>query len=110
MLDENRQDFVCALPYQLAIKEGLLRADDVADEMAEQDFSEVRWMMEMLAEFYGSTEGAFFDFETVAKNRKIKYPMLPDKVTTTLGPRGIANVRILPRQMARSEFSQRISL
>lgn len=43
MLDDTRQDFICALPYQLAIKEGLLRADDVRDEMYEQDFSDVRW-------------------------------------------------------------------
>lgn len=41
MLDENRQDFVCALPYQLAIKEGLLRADDIADEMAESDYNAI---------------------------------------------------------------------
>lgn len=97
MLDEMRQDFVCALPYQLAIKEGLLRSDDVADEMAESDFSEVKWLMEMCAEFYGSTEGAFFDFETVAKNRKIKYPMLPDKIITLLGAKGGHNVRIPPK-------------
>lgn len=97
MLDENRQDFICSLPYQLAIKEGLLRADDVADEMAESDFSEVKFSMEMMALFYGSTEGAFFDYDTVAKNRRIKFPMLPDRLSSTLGPRGAANIRIAPK-------------
>ena len=43
MLDENRRDFVCGLPYQLAIREGLLFEEDVADQMSESDFSEVKW-------------------------------------------------------------------
>lgn len=54
----------------------------------------MKFSMEMLAEFYGSTEGAFFDFETVSKNRKIKYPMLPGRLSSMLGQRGISNVRI----------------
>lgn len=43
MLDDKRQDFVCGFPYQLAIKEGLLFKEDVEDQMAESDFSEVKW-------------------------------------------------------------------
>lgn len=85
MLDENRSDFVCGLPYQLSILEGLLRADDVADQMAETDFSEVKWSMEMEALFYGSAEDAFFDFDSISKNRQIKYPMLPARLAGKLG-------------------------
>lgn len=47
MLDDQRSSFVCGMPYQLAIKEGLLIKDDVADEMAESDFSEIKWGMEI---------------------------------------------------------------
>lgn len=43
--EENRNDFVCGFPYQLAIKEGLLFEEDVADQMAESDFSEIKWSM-----------------------------------------------------------------
>lgn len=40
--------------------------------------------MEMLALFYGSAEDAFFDFNTISKNRKIKYPMLPDSLSSKM--------------------------
>ena len=96
MLDEKRNDFVCGFPYQLAIAEGLLRAEDVADQMAESDFSEVKWSMEMGAEFYGSAEDAFFDFDSISKNRKIKYPILPDKLSSKLNNN--ANVKIPLKQ------------
>jgi len=55
MLDDRRKDFVCGFPYQLAICEGLLFAEDVADQMAESDFSEVKWSMEMDALWFGDT-------------------------------------------------------
>ena len=32
--------------------------------------------------FYGSAEGAFFDFDSISKNRRIKYPMLPYSVAS----------------------------
>lgn len=43
MIDDRRKDFVCGFPYQLAMTEGLLFEEDVADQMAESDFSEVKW-------------------------------------------------------------------
>lgn len=41
--------------------------------------------MEMCAEFYGSADGAFFDFDSISKNRHIKYPMLPNALASKLG-------------------------
>lgn len=84
MVDPGRRQFVCGFPYQLSICEGLLDPEAVADEMAESDFSDIKFSMEMAAEFYGSAEGAFFDFDSISKNRRIKYPMLPDKVSSKL--------------------------
>jgi hypothetical protein len=82
MLDDSRRQFVCGFPYELSIQEGLLDPEIVADEMAESDFSEIRWSMEMEAMWYGSEEDAFFDFSSISKNRRIKYPMLPDRVAS----------------------------
>ena len=79
---ENKRQFVCGFPYQLSIEEGLLDPELVEDEMAEADFSEIRFSIEMDALFYGAADGAFFDFDVVSKNRKIQYPMLPDKLST----------------------------
>lgn len=88
MIDDRRRQFLCGFPYQLSIEEGLLDPEAVADEMAETDFSEIRWSMEMDALWYGSGEDAFFDLASVSKNRKIKYAMMPDKLSSLLPTAG----------------------
>ena len=84
MIYDNKKQFVCGFPYQLSIEEGLLDPESVADEMAESDFSEIKWSMEMDAMWYGSEEDAFFDFTSISKNRRIKYPMLPNRLSDRL--------------------------
>ena len=96
MLNDKRRDFVCGFPYQLALQDGIQLEEDIADEMAESDFNEVRFKMEMQAEFYGDTEGSFFDFKSVSKNRRIEYPMLPDKLVSKIG--NYAKLRIQPKK------------
>lgn len=96
MLDDTKRYFVCGLPYQLSIQEGLLDNDAVADEMSEAGFNETKWSMEMECLWFGDTDGTFFDFDTVSKNRKIQYPMLPDDVAAILTD--TKKVRILPKQ------------
>lgn len=82
MVNPARHQFVCGFPYQLSIEEGLLDPETIQDEMSESNFSEIKFSMEMCAEFYGSSDGAFFDFNSISKNRKIKYPMLPDRIAS----------------------------
>lgn len=84
MISGKHRQFVCGFPYQLSILEGLLDAEIVMEDMAQSDFSEIRWSMEMNAEWYGSAEDAFFDFPSISKNRKIKYPMLPESTSRKL--------------------------
>lgn len=96
MLTPGRHQFICGFPYQLSIAEGLLDPELVQDEMLEQDYSEIRFSMEMCALFFGSDDGAFFDFETISKNRKIKYPWLPDNDAAQLGNSPM--VKIPPKQ------------
>lgn len=81
---QQRSDFICGLPYQLSIREGLLDSEVVADEMLESDFNEIKFSMEYEAVWYGSADGAFFEYNAVAKNRRIKYPMLPARLTEKL--------------------------
>lgn len=96
MLSGVRQHFVCGFPYQLSIEEGLLKPEAVADEMSESDFSEVKWSMEMDALWYGSEEDAFFDFSSISKNRRVKYPMLPDKLANKVN--NASQVKISPKR------------
>lgn len=84
MLDDTATDFVCGFPYQLSIQEGLLFPEDVESDMLESDFNEIKWSMEMEAMWFGDTDGSFFDFNSIAKNRKIQYPMLPDSISGKL--------------------------
>lgn len=95
MLDPSRRDFVCGLPYQLSISEGLLDGEAVEEEMLETDFNQIKFAMEYEAVFWGNEEGAFFEFNSVAKNRKIKYPMLPEDIAAKL--KSDVRVRIQPK-------------
>lgn len=77
MVHKSAKYFVCGLPYQLAVKEGLLDEEQVKDEMSEEDFDEVGWSMEMEALWFGESEKAFFKFEDLEKNRKLATPLFP---------------------------------
>lgn len=76
--------FVCGLPYQLSMAEGLLNREAVADEMSEAGFNEITWSMEMECLFWGDESGTFFSYDSISKTRKIKYPMLPSKAVALL--------------------------
>lgn len=77
LFDETKKYFICSLPYQVSIKEGLLSKEQVMDEMSESDFDEMKWIMEMDSLFFGDTDGAFFSFEDVSSQRKLKNPVYP---------------------------------
>jgi hypothetical protein len=76
-MTDGKSYFVCSLPYQLAIKEGLLMREQVEDEMSESDFNEISWMMEMEAMFFGESEKAFFKFADLEKNRVLPKAVYP---------------------------------
>lgn len=85
MLDERKTDFVCGFPYQLSIQEGLLFPEDVESDMLESDFNEIKWSMEMEALWFGDDGDAFFDFDSISKNRHIQYPMMPANLAALVG-------------------------
>lgn len=80
MLSDVKKYFICGLPYQLSIKEGLLSKEQVQDEMSENDFDEMKYAMEMECLFWGDTKGAFFSLDDIVKRRKLKYPVYPSSV------------------------------
>lgn len=73
----GRKYFVCSLPYQLPIKEGLLSKEQISDEMSEEDFDPMTFSMEMESLFYGDNDGNFFSYDDISKNRKIKNAFYP---------------------------------
>lgn len=73
--------FICGLPYQVSIKEGLLMRDQIVEEMSEADFNELTWQMEMETLWWGDTDGAFFSYTDVTNRRKLKTPMYAYELT-----------------------------
>ena len=77
MLDDRKEYFICGLPYQVAIREGLLSREQVEDEMSETDFDEMTFRMEMEVEWLGNDGEALFKFDDITNQRKIKDPLYP---------------------------------
>ena len=58
-MTDGKSYFLCSLPYQLAIKEGLLMREQVEDEMSESDFDEIScWQA------FKAADKPNFDFST----------------------------------------------
>lgn len=87
-MTDGKSYFLCSLPYQMAIKEGLLMREQVEDEMSEADFNEISWMMEMDAMFFGESEKAFFKFADLEKNRVLPKPIYPKHMYSLIKDKG----------------------
>lgn len=78
-LDETKKYFICGLPYQISIKEGLLMRSQIEDEMAEEDFNMLTFQIEMECLWFGDIDGSLFKYEDINKTRKIKNGFFPLK-------------------------------
>lgn len=81
---EGRSYGMCALPYQLPIKEGLLIREQVEDEMSEATFSDVSFHMEMKALWWSDTDGGLYSHEDVERNRVLPYAWYPPSVVPSM--------------------------
>lgn len=77
MLDINKKYYCCAIPYQMSIRSNLASREAIMDEMSEADFDPATFSYEMGSLFYGQTNGAFFDYESIEKRRTIKHAYYP---------------------------------
>lgn len=88
MLNPNQKYFICSLPYQIAIKEGLLASSTVQNDMSESTFNDVTFQMEMEALWWDEGELGFYHFDEIDGNRKILYPWLRDSISSQIGSGG----------------------
>lgn len=77
LVNDAKKYFICGLPYQLSMYEGLLSREQVEDEMSEDDFDPVTWSIEMGCLFWGDSDDAFFKFDDVTQCRRLKTPLYP---------------------------------
>ncbi|MBY6838829.1 terminase large subunit domain-containing protein [Clostridium botulinum] len=73
----GKKYFLCDLPYQLTIKDGLRMREEVLDEMSEDDFDPISWSVEMEGIWLGENEKSYFKFDDLEPNRVINYPIYP---------------------------------
>lgn len=83
LLDDTKKYFICGLPYQVSVKEGLLQKEALQDEMSEIDFDDTKWSMEMDCLFFGDTEGAFFSFDDIGCRRTLQTAVYPPSLISS---------------------------
>lgn len=91
--DDAKKYFICGLPYQVSIREGLLSRSQLEDEMSEADYNELVQQMEMECLWFGDTDGSLFKFDELTSRRRIRKALSPlsfyneknviPKITTT---------------------------
>lgn len=79
LFDDKRKYFVCGLPYQISIREGLYLRSQAEDEMSEANFNQTLWDMEMGCLWFGDDGDSLFKYEDLTHCRKILHPLLPLK-------------------------------
>lgn len=99
MTDSKKRYFICGLPYQLAVKEGIQSLESIEDKMSESTFSAVKFQMESEALWYDDNDGGLYSFADISKTCKIEYPMLPSTATLL-----VKDPRIAMRPKARDEI------
>ena len=77
MMDDKRKYFICGLPYQISIKEGLLSREQIEDKMNNKSFNETQFSMEMESLWLGNSEGAYFKFDDMTGSRKLQTAIYP---------------------------------
>jgi hypothetical protein len=84
--DDTKKYFICGLPYQISIREGLLSRSQLEDEMSEADYNELVQQMEMECLWFGDTDGSLFKFDELTARRRLRKAFPPlsfcnDKIT-----------------------------
>jgi len=80
MLDDKKAYFVCGLPYQLSIKEGIMMREDVEDEMSEASFNSVSFRMENECLWHGEAEDAYFSYDELVFARRVQSAFYPAEI------------------------------
>ena len=75
--DDSKKYFICGLPYQVSIREGLLSRSQLEDEMSETDYNELVQQMEMECLWFGDADGSLFKFDELTTRRRLRKSFPP---------------------------------
>ena len=85
---EGTDYFVCALPFQLSIKEGIGDVKDLKNKYKESGRSP-HWKMERECIFLGADDEAFFQFEDLNKIRTLEIPIYTSEIYNVINDKKI---------------------
>src|SRR5699024_4273513 len=94
---EGAKYFVAHVPYQVGIKEGIYDKQRIIDEMTEDSFNEISWMMEYEAMWFGESEKAYFKFQDLESNRKEPDAFYPKETLEMVN--GLENPKKKPNEI-----------
>ena len=86
LLDDKRKYFVCGLPYQLGLMEGMFDRGAIEDEMSESNFNQTSFDMEMGCMWFGDDGDSLFKYEDINHCRRIEHALLPLKYYSQNNP------------------------
>ncbi|WP_305850028.1 terminase large subunit domain-containing protein [Staphylococcus hyicus] len=77
---DDLKSFVCHIPYFTGVKEKLYSHKQMKAEAQQDGFNKMKFAMEMEAKWWGESESAFFNFNKIDANRKLKQAFYPREV------------------------------
>lgn len=88
----GESSFVCNLPYNVALKYGLMTQTRLDEIMSDPNLSEEAFLMEYSAMFYDLGEGAYIKPSDIINNRTIVKPWYPPTDIEYIAEKGKRNV------------------
>lgn len=76
---------VIGLSYHTPVHHGMLKQEEIDNVKNDETTTEIDWIIEYEALFYGLSENAFFSYEHIANNRTLKKPVYPTDLLDVLG-------------------------
>ena len=99
LMNQQKKTFICGLPYQMSIKEGLLNPEQVVEDMMSPTFNEISFSMESGCLWWGESEDSFFKFDDLIKARRIRSALYPREVYTQIPGRIVKYTEKLPGEI-----------
>lgn len=75
MLSGFKNVFVCDIPYEIAIMEGIIQKQTVINEFQKPDFDQSVFDMEYGGKWFGSKDSEFFSLESILPQRILDDPL-----------------------------------
>ena len=88
----GESSFVCNLPYDVALKYGLMTQTRLDEIMSDPNLSEEAFLMEYSAMFYDLGEGAYIKPSDIINNRTIVKPWYPPTDIEYIAEKGKRNI------------------